>query len=118
MNVYITPMTTNTREAILAQIAQIQLMEPGKLCIIRQGPSGPYYNLQCREDGKTVTRYVPREQLEAAQTHTANFQQFQTLVDQYVQEVATLSRGVREGPSFKKKGQTSPWSPKMKKSTN
>ena len=40
---------------LLQQIAQIHHMEPGKLCVIGQGPSGPYYNLQCREKGKTLT---------------------------------------------------------------
>ena len=29
-------------------------MEPGKLCIMREGKSGPYFNPQYREDG---TRY-------------------------------------------------------------
>ena len=29
---------------------------------MRQGPDGPYYSLQCREGGKPVARYVPREE--------------------------------------------------------
>jgi hypothetical protein len=28
---------------LLQQIAQIQRMEPGKVCVIGQGPNGPYY---------------------------------------------------------------------------
>ena len=47
---------------LLQQIAQIQRMEPGKLCVIGHGPNGPYYNLQCRENGKPVSRYVPADQ--------------------------------------------------------
>ena len=109
-------MTATTRESLLAQMAQINFMEPGKLCVIRQGPEGAYYNLQCREQGQTVTRYVPREQLELAQGHTANFQQFQTLVDQYVQLVAAQSRARREGQAQKKTSRS--LSPKTRKSVN
>lgn len=109
-------MTPITRESLLAQMAQINCMEPGKLCVIRQGPEGAYYNLQCREQGHTVTRYVPREQLELAQAHTANFQQFQALVDQYVQLVATQSRALREGQGQKKTPRS--FLPKTRKSAN
>ena len=37
MNITITP------QFLLQQLAQIQHLERGKLCIIRQGPNGPYY---------------------------------------------------------------------------
>jgi hypothetical protein len=94
-----------TPEALLQQMAQIDRMEPGKLCILRQGPEGPYYNLQCREQGKTVTRYVPREQAQVVAQHTANHQRFQTLVAEYVALVAEQTRAEREA-GFKKK--TSP----------
>ena len=80
---------------ILHKIAQIQHMEPGKLCVIKQGPNGPYYNLQCREGGKTLTRYVPAEQVAMVAEHTANYQQFQTLVDQYAQLVIEQTRAQR-----------------------
>ena len=32
-----------TPQSLIQQILQIQRMEHGSLCIIRQGPSGPYY---------------------------------------------------------------------------
>lgn len=107
-------MNSITRESLLAQIAQIDFLEPGKLCVIRQGPNGPYYNLQCRENGKTVTRYVPADQVEMAQAHTANHQVFQTVVDQYVQLVAQESRARRAGQAQKKTAQSS--SPRTRKS--
>jgi hypothetical protein len=100
---------------ILQQIAQIQHMEPGKLCVISQGPNGPYYNLQCRESGKTLTRYVPADQAPLVAQHTANYQQFQALVDQYAQLIIKETRAQRAA-GFKKK--TSPprsSSPKTKK---
>lgn len=80
---------------ILHQIAQIQHMEPGKLCVIGQGPNGPYYNLQCREQGKTLTRYIPGDQVALVAQHTANYQSFQTLVSQYAQIIIEQTRTER-----------------------
>src|SRR5258705_9917643 len=80
---------------ILQQIAQIQHMEPGKLCVIRQGPNGPYYNLQCREAGKTITRYIPPGQVEMLSQHTANYHKFQELVGQYAQIIIEQTRAER-----------------------
>jgi hypothetical protein len=90
---------------ILQQIAQIQRMEPGKVCIIGQGPNGPYYNLQCREGGKSVSRYVPAEQVEVVIEHTQNFNQFENLVSQYAQLIIEQTR-VERAAGLKKK--TSP----------
>ena len=119
MCVYTFVMTPNqTPQSLLQQMAQIDRMEPGKLCIIRQGPEGPYYNLQCRQYGKTVTRYVPREQAELVAQHTANYEQFQSLVAEYVALVSERTRAQREA-GFKKKSspRKSSW-PKTRKSSN
>src|SRR5438552_10165568 len=101
---------------ILHQIAQIQHMEPGKLCVLRQGPNGPYYNLQCREHGKPVSRYVPGNQVELVAQHTDNYQKFQSLVTQYAQLVIEQTRAERAA-GFKKKTSRlkSSW-PKTRKS--
>ena len=84
---------------------------------MRQGPNGPYYNLQCREHGKTLSRYVPSDQVELVANHTANYEQFQILVAQYAQLIIEQTRAERNG--FKKK--TSPprssW-PKTRKSSS
>ena len=87
---------------LLQQIAQIQHMEPGKLCVLRQGPNGPYYNLQWREQGQAFSRYVPADQVEALAQHTANFETFQNLVDQYAQLIVERTRAERAA-GFKKK---------------
>jgi Family of unknown function (DUF6788) len=87
---------------LLQQIAQIQHMEPGKLCVLRQGPNGPYYNLQWREQGKALSRYVPADQVEGLAQHTANYQKFQNLVDQYAQLIIERTRAERAA-GFKKK---------------
>ena len=77
-------------------------MEPGKLCVLRQGPNGAYYNLQWREQGKAFSRYVPADQVEVLAQHTANYQTFQKLVDQYAQLVIERTRAERAA-GFKKK---------------
>jgi hypothetical protein len=86
---------TKTPDGLLQQIAGIERMEPGKLCVIGQGKDGPYYNLQCRENGKPVSRYVPRDQVETVQQNTGNYRTFHALVDQYAQEIITRTRAER-----------------------
>jgi hypothetical protein len=103
-------MNTTTSAKLLERIAQIQRMEPGKLCVMRQGPDGPYYNLQCREQGKTVSRYVPRDQVEAVAEHTANHQEFRTLVEAYAQQIIDQTRRERlEGVKKKTSPSISSW---------
>ncbi len=107
-----------TPAQILQQIAQIQHMEPGKLCVIGHGPNGPYYNLQCREKGKTLTRYVPADQVPLVTEHTANYRRFQTLVDQYAQLIVERTRAERAAGTKKKTPpRRSSW-PKTRKSGN
>lgn len=103
---------------LLEQIAQIQHMEPGKLCVMRQGPNGPYHNLQWREQGKAISRYVPADQVEAVAQHTANYQTFQDLVGQYAQLIIEQTRAERAA-GFKKKTSApkSSW-PKNRKSSS
>ena len=109
-------MNTSTPTKLLEQIAQIQRMEPGKLCVIRQGPEGPYYSLQCHEGGKNRSRYVPRDQAEAVAEHTAKYQEFRTLVDAYAQQIIDQTRRERsEGVKKKNSPGLSSWR-KAKKS--
>lgn len=103
---------------ILRQIAQIQHMEPGKLCVIGQGPNGPYYNLQCREGGRTLTRYVPTDQAGLVTEHTANYRQFQALVSQYAQLIIQQTRAERTAGLKKKTSRPRSSWPKTKKSSN
>lgn len=103
---------------ILHQIAQIQRMEPGKLCVIRQGPKGPYYNLQCREQGKTLTRYVAPDQIEMVTEHTANYQKFQELVGQYAQIIIEQTRAERMAGLKKKTLRLKSSWPKSRKSSS
>jgi hypothetical protein len=103
---------------ILQQIAHIQSMERGKLSIIKESASGPFYKLQAREKGKNLTRYVPREQVPAVQEALKGYKQFQALTEQYAQEVIGQTRAaIAAGSKKKPSPQKSSW-PKSKKSSN
>lgn len=103
---------------ILHRIGQIQHMEPGKLCIMRQGPNGPYYNLQWREDGKAISRYVPSDQVEAVAQNTANYEQFQALVAQYAQLIIEQTRADRTAGVKKKTSPPRSCWPKTRRFSN
>ena len=108
--------TSPTPEFLLQQIAQIQPLERGKLCIIRHGPNGPYYNHQTWEKGKNVSRYVPPDQVPALQLAIAGYERLQSLVEQYVQLMEQKSRAERAAGAKKKtRRPTSSW-PKNRKS--
>ena len=91
-------------------------MEPGKLCVIGRGPQGPYYNLQCREQGKTLSRYVPADQVPMVTEHTANYRQFQTLVTQYAQVIVDRTRAERSAGAKKKTPRRNSSWPRIRKS--
>jgi hypothetical protein len=97
----------STPESILQQIAQIQRLEKGTLSIIRQGPSGPYYNHQCYENGKNVSRYVPADQLALFKEALEGYQRFQMLVEEYVQLMIQKTRAERETGLKKKRPESS-----------
>jgi hypothetical protein len=111
--------TPSTPQELLQQIAQIQHMERGKLCVMRQGPSGPYYHLQRWEKGKNHNRYVPREQMLAYQEAIAGYEKFEQLTERYAQQVIEKTRA--ELTASKKKKKRSPprssW-PKTKRSSS
>lgn len=106
----------NTPHDIIQKIAAITHMERGKLSVIRQGPHGPYYNLQRRENGRNVSEYIPSGQLEEARANTEAFARFETLVENLAEVISAQSREERKaGDKKKHPTQTSP-SPKSLKS--
>lgn len=82
----------NSLPSILQQIAKIQTMERGKLSVIKESAAGPFYKIQAREQGKNLTRYVPREQVGAVQEAIAGYQLFESLTEQYAQQVIDRTR--------------------------
>ena len=83
-------------EIILKQISQIQEMERGKLCRMRRGPKGDYFNHQTWEKGKNVVRYVPGDQIPKLQQAIAGYQEFLRLTQAYADEIIRLSRQNRK----------------------
>jgi hypothetical protein len=106
-----------TPEALLQQIASIERMERGTLCILRQGPNGPYYNLQIREQGRHVSQYVPSDQEPLLRENIAAYEQFKSLVEEYVRLLSERSREQRLAGVKKKRPQrsSSPRKPKSSK---
>ena len=92
----------NTPESLLRQMAQIQTMERGKVCLLRQGPNGPYYNHQVWENGRNATQYVPSDQVGPLQEAIAGYQQFQELAEEYVQCLVQQTRAARAAGSKKR----------------
>src|SRR2546428_6565631 len=110
--------TKSTPQSVLHEIAQIQRLDRGTLSVIRQGPEGPYYNHQCYEEGRNVSRYVPSEQVSELKEAIEGYHRFQQLMQQYVQLMVEKTRAEREaGVKKKTRRPNSSW-PKTKKSSN
>ena len=110
--------TKPTPESLLQAIAQIKQMERGSVCVIRQGPQGPYYNHQSYEKGKNVSRYVPSDQVADLKAAIAGHQQFQQLSEQYVQLVVERTRAQRQANSKKKTPPPNSSWPRTRKSSS
>jgi len=110
--------THNSLHSILQQIAQIQTMERGKLSVIKESAAGPFYKIQAREQGKNLTRYVPREQVGAVQEAIAGYQLFESLTEQYAQQVIDRTRQAIAAGSKKKAKIRNSSSPRMRKSNS
>lgn len=89
-------------QSLLHEIAQIQHLDRGTLSVIRQGPAGPYYNHQCYENGRNVSRYVPAEQVPDLKAALEGYRQVQSLMAQYVQLMVEKTRDERLARSKKK----------------
>lgn len=93
-------------------------MDRGSVCVIRQGPRGPYYNHQCHEQGRNVSRYVPSEQVGALQEAIEGYHRFEQLMEQYVQLMVGKTRAERQAGSKKKTPRPSSCSPRKRKSSS
>jgi len=110
--------TKSNPQALLQQAAQLAHLERGKLSIIREGPNRPFYNHQCRQEGKNMTRYVPRDQVPALQKAIDGYAQFRKLIEQYVDAVVQATRAEIAAGSKKNFRQSPPnsSSPRKRKS--
>jgi hypothetical protein len=118
-------MKTPNPSDLLAQIAQIQLMERGKLssyAFAERGPQAPrYYKLQSWERGKNVTRYIHPDQVPLLQEALSNHAKFQELTAQYAQLIIDQTREELAALGSKKKRRnrrpTSSW-PRSRRSSS
>ena len=110
--------TQSTPESILQALAQIQRLDRGTLNVLRQGPEGPYYNHQCYEDGRNVSRYVPSQQVAELKEALEGYRRFQELVEQYVELLVAKTRAERQAGLKKKPPlRNSSW-PRTRKSSS
>jgi uncharacterized protein DUF6788 len=95
--------TLLTAQTLIEKILQIQRMEHGSLSIIRQGPNGPYYNLNSWENGRNRCRYLPQDKVPQVQQAIEGYHKYQQLTEQYAQQIIEQSRaelniGVKKKP--------------------
>ena len=109
--------TKSTPESLLRQIGQIHRMDHGTVSVIRQGPHGPYYNHQCYEKGRNVSRYVPTEQVPELEQAIEGYRRFQELVKQYVQLRVEQTRAERQAGSKKRARSPNPPGPRGRNPT-
>jgi hypothetical protein len=91
-----------TPQSLLQQIAQIQSLDRGTVSVLRQGPQGPYYNHQCYENGRNVSRYVPSDQVPELKAAIDGYHRVQDLMAQYVQLLVEKTRADRAAGAKKK----------------
>lgn len=103
---------------ILAQIAQIQSMERGKLSSLRETSMGTACKLQAWENGKNVSRYVPADQVRAVQEAIGGYHLFESLTEQYAQLKIEETRAAMAAGSKKKTPAQRSSSRKNKKSSS
>ena len=83
---------SSTPQTLLEEILQIQRMEHGCLCVIGQGPHGPYYNLNSWEKGKNQCRYLPQDKVSEVQQAIEGYHKYQQLTQQYAQQIIEKTR--------------------------
>ena len=97
-------------------------MERGKLSTYsfpgRSAQAGPYYKLQCWENGKNCTRYIRPEQVPLLNQALAGQARFEELTQHYAQLVIDETREQLASHSKKKNLLLSSSSPKSRKSNS
>jgi hypothetical protein len=110
--------STATPKELLRQIGQIKQMERGKLSVLGEGPNGPYYKHQTWQEGKNVSRYVPRDQAPALQEALDGYEKYQHLTEQYAELVIQKTRAELTSGLKKKTPRPNSSSPRTKKSNS
>jgi hypothetical protein len=97
------------RQEILQEINTITRMERGKLCPQSRGPgSAPFYKLQCWQQGRNQTRYVPAADVPALQEALAGHERFQHLAAEFVELTVAQTRAEAAAESKKNSRKSRP----------
>jgi hypothetical protein len=96
-------MAMKTPASILREISRIQVMERGKLCAMRTGPSGTYYNHQTWSKGRNIVRYVSPDQVEGVRNAIEGYQRFVKLTQAYADIIIRQSRKMDKQKTKKKR---------------
>ena len=103
--------TSLTPQSLIEQILQIKQMEHGSISIVRQGPNGPYCNLNSWENGGNCCRYLPADKVPAVQQAIEGYHKYHELTDQYAKQIVEQTRA-ELGIGVKKKPRRSPNRPR------
>ena len=92
--------STKKAQRLLEEMGQIEWMERGKICRMK---GRNHYNHQTWKEGRNEVRYVPRDQIEDLQAAINGYARFQSLAQQYADEMIRLTR-IELGKRAKLKG--------------
>jgi hypothetical protein len=104
--------TTQKALKLLEKMGKIDRMERGKLC---QMKGREHFNHQTWQNGRNNVRYVPQEEVEDLQAAIDGYARFNTLVQQYIDEIVRLTRQEHTRRHPKQRHTTTTSSPKRKK---
>jgi hypothetical protein len=80
---------TQKARALLTEMGQIERMERGKVC---QMKDREHFNHQTWQNGCNRVRYVPRHEVPDLQAAIAGYARFTKLAKQYADEIIRLTR--------------------------
>ena len=85
---------------LLRRMARIRRMERGALCRLAGRPD---YNHQTWQDGRNVSRYVPRQDVAGLRQALAGYRRFRQLAEQYADLIIRRTRRQRARDAAQRK---------------
>lgn len=100
----------NRRQQILVEMAQIDIMEKGRLTeeyrdSYKDGKPvqlGPYYKYQRWENGKNVSRRIPAAQAQELREAVEGYHRFKALAEEYAELTVETTRAATANQGKKK----------------
>ena len=98
--------TLRTPKQVLAELVQIKRMERGYIRTIQRHTGYAFHTLSAYENGKTVTRYVRKDEVDDLRKLTDAYQRFEALVKEYEDLVVQKTRQERQVESGSRRGKS------------